>query len=105
MNRSPGMNKIKTDPQGITGLCHLIIRTEEKTKMEKRLDGKDIGLDCDGRVYTLPGEEVFHKIGGHNQVFHRKKQFLKGFYKKTGAAIHEWICGRSKDCLGGACQL
>jgi predicted small metal-binding protein len=55
--------------------------------MEKRLDDNDLGLDCDDRVHTLPGEEVVHRIGGHIQVFHRKKQFSKEFSNKAGAAI------------------
>ena len=73
--------------------------------MELRLDDKDLGLDCDDRVRTLPGEEVIRRIGGHIQVFHRKKQFSKGFYNKVGAAIRGRMCGQSKDCTGGARQL
>jgi hypothetical protein len=73
--------------------------------MEKRLDRKDAGLDCDNRVRTLSGEEVIHTMGGRIQVFHEIKQFSKGFSKKAGAAIREGICGRSKDCPGGVCQL
>jgi len=32
--------------------------------MEKRLDCKDVGLDCDDMVCPLPGEEVIHKMDG-----------------------------------------
>ena len=70
--------------------------------MEKRLDCKDVGLDCDYMVCTLSGEEVIRTMGGHMQVFHGMKQFSKGFYKKAGAAIREGICGLPKD-RPGAC--
>jgi len=35
-------------------------------------------------VYTLPVEEVVHKIGGHIHEFHRKKPFSKDSIRKPG---------------------
>ncbi len=73
--------------------------------MDKRLDVKNVGLDRNDNVGILPGEEVIHKMGGHNQVFHGMRRFWKGFYKKAGAAIREGTFGGSKDCPGGEYQL
>jgi predicted small metal-binding protein len=73
--------------------------------MEKRLDCRDIGIDCDYRVCTPTQEEAICKVGEHIQNFHGMKQFSKEFYKKASAVIHEGSCALPKDCSGGVCQL
>jgi len=99
------MNEIGTDSgrHNQPPLFYNSIRRE--TKMEKRLDCRDIGVDCDYRACTPTQEEAIRKVGEHIQVFHGMNEFSKEFYEKARAAIHEGSCELPEDCPRGVCQL
>ena len=73
--------------------------------MDKRLDCRDIGVDCDYRVCTPTQKEAIRKAGEHIQIFHGMKQFSKEFYERARAVIQEGSCELPKDCPGGVCRL
>lgn len=67
--------------------------------MEKRLDCRDFGMDCDYFVCAQTVEEVLKKAGEHIQAVHKMKGFSKEFYNKALMSIHEGNCesGPSSD--------
>jgi len=69
--------------------------------MEKTLDYKDIGINCDYRVCSRTEEEVLRKVGEHIQKFHGLKQFSREFYKKALGVVREGSCALPKDCSEG----
>jgi predicted small metal-binding protein len=73
--------------------------------MEKSLDCRDIGIDCDYRACSPSDEETVRKVGEHIQAFHGMKGFSKEFYKVARTAVHEGTCHLPKDCSGGVCRL
>ncbi len=73
--------------------------------MERRLECKDIGIDCDYVVCTPTQEEAIRDVGEHIQRFHGMEHFSKGFYERARSVIREASCTRPEDCSGGVCRL
>jgi predicted small metal-binding protein len=73
--------------------------------MDKRLDNRDIGMDCDYMVCAPTQDEAVRLAGEHVQRFHGMKGFSKGFYDRSRAAIREGSCAVPKDCPGSVCRL
>jgi predicted small metal-binding protein len=73
--------------------------------MEKRLDCRDIGIECDYRTCSPTQEEAIRRVGEHIQTLHGMGRFSKEFYQKARSAIQEGSCERPKDCPGGVCKL
>jgi predicted small metal-binding protein len=73
--------------------------------MEKRLDCRDIGMDCDFVACASTDEKAIRTAGEHIQNFHGIKGFSKDFYKKARAAVHKGTCESPKACSGGVCKL
>ena len=73
--------------------------------MEKILDCKKIGLDCDYMACGQTSEETLQKLGSHIQTFHGDRGFSKRFYQKALNLVREGSCSRPKDCAGGVCRL
>lgn len=60
--------------------------------MDKKLDLRQIGLDCSYSVCGRTEQEVMQKAGEHIQAVHAMKGFSKDFYEQVKAAIHEGTC-------------
>ena len=73
--------------------------------MEKRLDCRDIGMDCDYRTCSPTEEEAIRRVGEHIQRFHGMGRFSKEFYQTARSVIHEGNCEKPEDCSGGLCKL
>lgn len=74
--------------------------------MDKKLDCRDIGLDCSYSFCAQTEDEVLRKAGEHVQAAHSMKGFSKEFYQKACAAIYEGSCETSEEeCEGGICDL
>ncbi len=73
--------------------------------MDKTLDCRDIGIDCDYRGCAPAQEEALLRVGEHIQNFHGMNRFSKEFYKKALGVIREGSCASPKDCSEGACRL
>jgi predicted small metal-binding protein len=73
--------------------------------MDKILDCRDVGIDCDYRVCTSTESETIQKMGEHIQALHGMKGFSKEFYRVARKAVYKGICDSQKDCFGGVCRL
>jgi predicted small metal-binding protein len=60
--------------------------------MDKELDCKDLGLNCDFKTCGETEEEVLSKVGQHVLAIHGSKGFSKEFYKKARSAVHDGYC-------------
>ncbi len=60
--------------------------------MDKRLDCRDIGGDCDYSACSSTEQEAIRRVGEHVQKVHTMKGFSKEFYEKARAAIREGTC-------------
>lgn len=57
--------------------------------MEKRLDCKDVGVDCDFVACGKTEEEVFQKAAEHARTGHGMNEIPKELYDKVRSAIRE----------------
>jgi predicted small metal-binding protein len=60
--------------------------------MGKRLDCKDLQIECGYSSCGLTAEEAVQKIGEHIQAGHGTKGFSKEFYQKAIGALREQRC-------------
>ena len=73
--------------------------------MEKRIDCRDIDLECDFAACGQTDEEVIRKAGEHIQAIHGMESFSREFYDKARGAVRPGSCETAKDCTGGVCKL
>jgi predicted small metal-binding protein len=66
--------------------------TKMEKKMEKKIDFRELGLECSHSICARTEDEVVQKAGEHIQTVHAMRGFSKDFYPKVRAAIHEGIC-------------
>lgn len=59
--------------------------------MEKRLDCRDIGLNCLYSVYARTEDEVMQRATEHIRAVHGGKRFSEEFYDKVLASIRERV--------------
>jgi predicted small metal-binding protein len=64
----------------------------EVQKMGKRLDCKDLQIDCGYSACSLTAEETIQKVGEHIQAGHAREGFSKEFYRKAIGALREQRC-------------
>ena len=72
--------------------------------MEKRIDFRELGLECTHAICARTEDEVIQKAGEHIQTAHAMKGFSKDFYQKVRAAIHEGICEGEKPDDEMSCE-
>jgi len=67
--------------------------------MDKKIQCKDIGLDCDSMICARTEEEVLTQAGQHVLNMHGIEGFSREFYNKARSAIREGYCehGETKD--------
>ena len=65
--------------------------------MEKKLDFRELGLECSHSICARTEDDVIQKAGEHIQNVHAMRGFSKDFYQKVRAAIHEGSCEGEKS--------
>jgi predicted small metal-binding protein len=65
--------------------------------MGKKLDCKDLQVECGYSACGLTAEETLQKIGEHIQAGHARRGFSKDFYQKAIAALSDERCEQEKS--------
>lgn len=72
--------------------------------MGKRLDCRDLQIECGYSACGLTAEEAVQRIGEHVQSVHAKESFSKEFYQKAMDALHEQRCLQEMSPDEALCQ-
>ena len=60
--------------------------------MDKRLDSRDMGLDCGFVACARTDGDVIQKFANHIQAFHALQGFSEEFYDRILSSVHEGTC-------------
>ncbi len=78
--------------------------TWEGFKMDKKLNCRDFGSNCDYSVCASSEREVLQKVGEHIQTIHAMGGFSRDFYRKALAAIHDGSCSEEESSGQSLCD-
>ena len=72
--------------------------------MDRRLNSRDIGLDCNFIACARTDGDVIQKFANHIQAFHAMEGFSEEFYDRILSSVHDGICGMESSPDESLCQ-